>query len=325
MRFLLESEHNDLADTVDDMLGKADLPAAIRAWSDGDRTAALAAWQQLTETGITGLLVPDENSGSGAGVLETVVAIEQIGKHALPGPVVETIAVAPALLTGTPAADSLAAIAEGELATVAFPPDAPYAVNTEAAASAFLVDGGTVYRGTPGAVRNSVDATRTVASLDKGDVVTDAADAERAFNIGALATAAQLIGLGQRMLDIATEYAKTRKQYGVEIGSYQAIKHQLADVSIGIEMARPLIYGAALDLDGATVDPTWATRDVSAAKVACGDAAYRASRTGLQVLGAIGYTMEHDLSLYLTKTKALLTAWGTPAFHRRRLLAEVTA
>jgi alkylation response protein AidB-like acyl-CoA dehydrogenase len=325
MRFLLESEHNDLADTVDDMLGKADLPAAIRAWSDGDRTAALAGWQQLTETGITGLLVPDENGGSGAGVLETVVAIERIGKHALPGPVVETIAVAPALLTGTPAADSLAAIAEGELATVAFLPDAPYAVNTEAAASAFLVDGGTVYRGTAGAVRNSVDATRTVASLDKSDVITDAADVERAFNIGALATAAQLIGLGQRMLDIATEYAKTRKQYGVEIGSYQAIKHQLADVSIGIEMARPLIYGAALDLDGATVDPTWATRDVSAAKVACGDAAYRASRTGLQVLGAIGYTMEHDLSLYLTKTKALLTAWGTPAFHRRRLLTEVTA
>ena len=102
---------------------------------------------------------------------------------------------------------------------------------------------------------------------------------------------------------------KQRKQFGREIGSYQAIKHALADVRIALDFARPLVDGAAL---GAIT--------ASAAKVACADAAYLASRTGLQVHGAIGYTQEFDLSIWLTKVRALVTAWGTPAHHRARIL-----
>jgi alkylation response protein AidB-like acyl-CoA dehydrogenase len=102
---------------------------------------------------------------------------------------------------------------------------------------------------------------------------------------------------------------KQRKQFGREIGSYQAIKHQLADVRIALDFARPLVLGAALGEVPA-----------SAAKVACADAAYRSSRTGLQVHGAIGYTQEFDLSIWLTKVRALVTAWGTPAYHRQRVL-----
>ena len=94
-----------------------------------------------------------------------------------------------------------------------------------------------------------------------------------------LATAAQLLGAGERVLADSVAYVKQRKQFGREIGSYQAIKHALADVRIALDFARPLVFGAAL---GAI--------DVSAAKVACADAAYLASRTGLQVHGAIGYT-----------------------------------
>ena len=102
---------------------------------------------------------------------------------------------------------------------------------------------------------------------------------------------------------------KQRKQFGREIGSYQAIKHALADVRIALDFARPLVYGAALGEISA-----------SAAKVACSDAAYLASRTGLQVHGAIGYTAEFDLSIWLTKIRALVGAWGTPSWHRARLL-----
>ena len=114
---------------------------------------------------------------------------------------------------------------------------------------------------------------------------------------------------GERILADSLTYVKQRRQFGREIGSYQAIKHALADVRIALDFARPLVFGAALG-------------DVpaSAAKVAAADAAYLASRTGLQVHGAIGYTAELDLSIWITKVRALVTAWGTPAFHRGRVL-----
>ena len=135
------------------------------------------------------------------------------------------------------------------------------------------------------------------------------ADIARAYEFGALATAAQLVGAGQAMLDASVEYAKQRSQFGRAIGSYQAIKHKLADVHIAVELARPLVYGAALSLADGSPDTA---RDVSAAKVAAADAALLAARSSLQTHGAIGFTQEHDLSLLLLRVQALRSAWGDP-------------
>jgi alkylation response protein AidB-like acyl-CoA dehydrogenase len=131
--------------------------------------------------------------------------------------------------------------------------------------------------------------------------------------VAVLACAAQLVGSGERLLADTVAYAKQRRQFGREIGSYQAIKHQLADVRIALDFARPLVFGAALGEVPA-----------SAAKVAAADAAYLASRVALQVHGAIGYTREFDLGLWITRVRALVTAWGTPAYHRGRVLDEVS-
>ena len=117
---------------------------------------------------------------------------------------------------------------------------------------------------------------------------------------------------------MSVDYATSRVQFGQPIGSFQAVKHQLADAHVGLELARPLLFGAALALGSAT-----AARDASAAKVACTDAAYRAARVALQVHGAIGYTAEYDLALWLTKVRALTSAWGTQRLHRTRVLAAV--
>ena len=111
-------------------------------------------------------------------------------------------------------------------------------------------------------------------------------------------------------------------QFGRPVGAFQAVQHRLADVAIGLEFARPLLYAAALGLAGC--QPT-AARDVSAAKVACADAAHRAARAALQVHGAIGYTQELDLGLWLAKVRALLPAWGTQAEHRALVLEALTA
>jgi alkylation response protein AidB-like acyl-CoA dehydrogenase len=159
----------------------------------------------------------------------------------------------------------------------------------------------------------SVDRARRLAEVEPVDDIGPV-DAARGFELGVLATAAQLSGLGAALLDRASGYAKQRQQFGRVIGSFQAVKHQLADVAVALDLARPLLFAAALSLD---------PRDVSAAKIACGDAAYLAARTALQVHGAIGYTAEYDLALWLTKVRALLSVWGTARVHRDRVLAAI--
>jgi hypothetical protein len=136
-----------------------------------------------------------------------------------------------------------------------------------------------------------------------------------------LACSAQLLGAGEHLLSESVEYATSRRQFGRAIGEYQALKHALADVRVALDFARPLLYTAALAVREGSSDRS---RDVSAAKVSSGDAAYLAARTALQVHGAIGYTAEHDLGLWITKVRALVTAWGTPAQHRARVLAAIS-
>ncbi|MGO3326931.1 acyl-CoA dehydrogenase family protein [Gordonia sp. (in: high G+C Gram-positive bacteria)] len=319
MDFLLNDIHTDLAQTVDGILDRAGGVAVARAWAENDdHTAALDVYRQLAEAGITGLLVPDEIGGSGAGTVEMVAAVERLGYGVLPGPVAETFAVVPAALGAGPQLDALLG---GTPATCALPPVCPRATNPDVATPYLITDDG-VFDAAPGELLVSVDPTRRVAELSADEPLIERSPLliERSRDLGALATAAQLIGLASAMLDLAADYAKSRKQFGREIGSFQAVKHHLADVAIAIEMARPLVHGAAVGIDGQTPDGTDVARDVSAAKIAAGDAAHLAYRHGLQVLGAIGYTAEHDLSLYLTKTRALMSAWGTPAHHRARIL-----
>ncbi|MFT4200893.1 acyl-CoA dehydrogenase family protein, partial [Gordonia sp. (in: high G+C Gram-positive bacteria)] len=249
---------------------------------------------------------------------------------AVPGPVAETLAAVPVALRAAGRGDELAKVAGGELATLAAAPWQPRAADT-GVATAYVLTGGTLSTATVGEPQASVDLSRTVADVTAGESLGNA-DLDDVLNHGALATAAQLLGLGTAMLDLAAEYAKARQQFGRPIGSFQAVKHHLADVAIALEMARPLVHGAALALGAGSEasgpngggrlvpDGVQPNREVSAAKVAAGDAAYLAARRSLQVLGAIGYTVEHDLSLYLTKTQALQSAWGTAAAHRQRIL-----
>jgi alkylation response protein AidB-like acyl-CoA dehydrogenase len=211
-----------------------------------------------------------------------------------------------------------AALAAGELiVTVALPPRVPRATDADTAGLTLLADvSGNVSEARPGEQHESVDPSRRLFGVSAGESAWQA-DVARGYEFGALATAAQLIGAGQALLDAAVDYAKQRAQFGRIIGSYQAIKHKLADVHIALELARPLVYGAALSLADQSPDTA---RDVSAAKASASDAALLAARTALQTHGAIGFTAEHNLSLWLLRVQALRPAWGDPATHRRRVL-----
>lgn len=289
MQFALSPEQVQFAETLDSLLAKSDV---ARAWAAGDHAPGLAVWRKLADLGVTTL-------GSDAEPIDVVVAMEAIGYHALPGPAIETVAVLPAVLDGA------------LLGTVAIPPHVPFAVDADVADRVFVVHGGVLSTAEINGMAESVDPCRRLFEVT---AVQEIGPLDGGFERGVLACSAQLLGAGRALLARSVEYVKQRTQFGKPIGSYQAVKHQLADVHVGLELARPLVYGAAIG-----------EVDVSAAKVAAGDAAYRAARAALQVHGAIGYTVENDLSLWLTKVRALYSAWGNGSTHRARVMTALGA
>lgn len=317
MNFELDEQQRDFAASIDAALGAADVPSAVRAAGDGDIAPMAAVWSTLTDLGVPALMVAEEYDGIGAHPVDLAVACERLGYWCVPGPVAESIAVAPILLAKD---ERSAALAAGELiVTAAIAPDQPRAVNADFAGLTLVGADGLVGEAAVGERHASVDPSR--ALFDVTPAGNDwSADTERAAAFGALATSACLIGAAQAMLDTSVAYAKQRSQFGRVIGSYQAIKHKLADIHIAVELARPLVYGAALAL---AEDATTTRRDVSAAKTAAADAGLLAARNSLQTHGAIGFTQEHDLSLLLLRTQALRAAWGDPTLHRRRVLEEL--
>jgi alkylation response protein AidB-like acyl-CoA dehydrogenase len=318
MRFAPSPEQREFASSLADLLADADTPSVIRAWTTGDCAPGRKLWSRLAEQGVLALGLPVEHGGFGATPVDLVLAFEQLGRAGAPGPYVESVAVLPAILSGTSEAGRLESIGTGEtVATLAMPPEVPFAVDAAVADLVYLVDGPTLSTARVTDTATSVDQARRLAGVEAADVIA-AVDSAAAFDLGALATAAQILGAGAVLLERSTAYAKQRMQFGKAIGSFQAVKHLLADAAVGLDLARPLLFGAALALDTAT-----SARDVSAAKVACTDAAYRASRAALQVHGAIGYTAEYDLALWLTKVRALASAWGTQRLHRDRVLGAI--
>ena len=146
--------------------------------------------------------------------------------------------------------------------------------------------------------------------------------ANAAFDRAALGAAALLVGLSRTMLEMTVAYATERRQFGAPIGSFQAVKHQLADASLAVEFSEPLVLRAANSI--AHRDPA-SSIHVSMAKAKASEAARAAAATSLQVHGAIGYTVECDLHLYMKRAWALSSRYGDAAFHRRRIRPSLIA
>jgi alkylation response protein AidB-like acyl-CoA dehydrogenase len=318
MRLVLSPEQTAFRAALHDLLASADVPEAAARWAEGDHGPGRRIWSLLAEVGVTGLAVPVRFGGLGADPADLVVAAEELGHHALPGPVAESLAAAPALLTESGEAEKwLPELAAGRvLATLAAPPWLPYAADADAADVVLLVEGEAAGVGRAGVRASpSFDRTRRLFEVSAGCALTACPATGRAMDLGALVCAAQLLGAGRALLEAAVTHARTRQQFGGPIGRFQAVQHRLADVAVALEFARPLLHAAAVTLTA---------RDVSAAKVACAEAAQRAARAALQVHGAIGYAEEQGLARYLTKVRALSLSWGTPAQHRARVMAELT-
>ncbi|MFD3549304.1 acyl-CoA dehydrogenase family protein [Streptomyces sp. NPDC058655] len=324
MRFLPTDEQSDFARTLRSLLAAADVPAAVRAWAAGGHGPGRALWSALADTGFFALAVPQAYDGLGPLPAELALGFVELGRAGVPGPVVETAAAAVLLAElgdGALAARFLPGLAAGGAsATLTLPDGGPYALDADAATYCFTVSGAGELRlagegGGPLLV--STDPVRRLSVpapggelLAAGPRVARAAGA--AGRWARLLTAAQCLGVGEALLARTVEYAGQRTQFGTPIGGFQAVKHRLADSLLDLEFARPLVWAAALSLDPG---------EVAAAKVAAGESAYRVALTALQVHGAVGYTEELDLSLWLRKARPLRDAWGTPSACRAAVLA----
>ncbi|UUN26326.1 acyl-CoA dehydrogenase family protein [Streptomyces sp. FIT100] len=321
MKFLPTDEQQAFVRSLGAMLSAADTPAAARAWAAGDPAPGRALWSRLAAAGVFALAVPEAYEGVGPLPVELALAFVELGRHAVPGPVVETAAAAVLVAElGDPvlAKRLLPAIAAGDLlVSLCLPAAGPYALDADAADCVLVADRHLRIAPGHGPVRASADPARRLAVPDDGGEVPAtgprvAAAAARAADWARLASAAQAVGVGLALLERTVAYAAQRAQFGAPIGSFQAVKHRLADTLIALEFARPLLHGAALSM---------APADIAAAKAAAGETAYTAARAALQLHGAVGYTEELDLALWLRKARPLRDAWGTPSQCRAAVLA----
>ncbi|MFE3721781.1 acyl-CoA dehydrogenase family protein [Streptomyces cyaneofuscatus] len=327
MRFLLDDEQREFTRSLDALLTAADMPAVVRGWAAGDHAPGLALWRRLADAGVFALAVPEAYGGVGPLPVETAVALVELGRHGVPGPVVESVAAGVLLggVGGPVAKEWLPRIASGTaVVSLVLEGYGPYALDADVADAVFTVAGDELRltRG-PGEPLPSMDPARKLFRPAAGGEVPAAGprvrEAARAAGAWAtFATAAQALGCGEALLRATVAYVKQRTQFGVPVGSFQAVKHRLADTLLGLEFARPLLYGAAVEL--AEGSPG-AGAAVAAAKVAAGEAGYAAARTALQLHGAVGYTEELDLAWWLRRARPLRDAWGTPSACRARVLA----
>ncbi len=320
MRFGLTDDQVAFRDAVRDLLGKECTPAVVRAaWEAAPGELDRGVWDRLDAMGVLGVLVPEGDGGLGLDETWLVPILEEAGRAALPHPLVETAMVA-APLTGAGA---------GMVTTDLGGPHVPCAADADGVL--LEVEGALVV------VARSRLALEAVETVDRGrraaavtlrsDAVADAGveepgALELALDRGALGTAAVLVGLGQAMLDLTVGYVKERQQFGVPIGSFQAVKHHLADAALALELTRPAVLRAAWSV---ARDLPSRGRDVSMAKAMASDAAELVGRQALQCHGAIGYTVEADLHLFLKRTWALARSWGDSAHHTDRIATALEA
>jgi alkylation response protein AidB-like acyl-CoA dehydrogenase len=358
VHFAFTDEQLELRATLRRLLEATCGPDDVRA-AFCDPSAGDERWRALAELGVVGLTAPEPAGGLGLGLCDLAPLLEEAARASLPEPLAEGAALVTPLLADVVAGTRggsvravrslslVRAVATGAIRVAVAPLPAAGAPGGPAtcdlvphAAAVDLVVAAVPEPGGAGVEVHAVparDHVEPVASLDPtrrlGRVTWEPADADvllagaagRAawdalVGRAAMATAAQLVGLADRLVGLGAAYALDRHQFGRPIGSFQAVKHLLADARVALEFARPTVYAAAWALDRSTSEAGIAA---SVAKSAAGEAAATAARAALQVHGAIGYTWECDLQLYLKRTWALVEAWGSPAHHRALLLSRL--
>ncbi|KAA5825035.1 acyl-CoA dehydrogenase family protein [Saccharopolyspora hirsuta] len=356
MRFAFTEEQEELRRTVRKLLDRHGGPP-VPAPEEPDTGFDPVLWKQLAEIGAHGLAVPEEHDGVGATLLETLIVVEELGRRLVANPFLGSTVLSAETLLATGNTDAcdrlLPGIASGErVVSVAWAEQKSPWSTTDFATTARMSDQGwlldghktlvldaaqadtllvvatadgeaSLFEASPdGAVTPSatLDLTRRMGEVQLASTpakLIGPAPLQRMSDVAAAAVAAEQIGAAQRWLHETVEYTKLRKQFGRPIGSFQAIKHRLADCYTAIESARSLSYAASWAVS--THDDR-ATELAAMAKSACSEAYSLIAAEGVQLHGGIGITWEHEAHLHLKRAHATKHLFGTPQHHREKIL-----
>jgi alkylation response protein AidB-like acyl-CoA dehydrogenase len=339
MEFNFDEDQILLRETVRDFLSGEASVEFVRAQWETRTGRSPEFWSKLAEIGVPGLMIAEEFGGLGMNEIDTVQVFVEIGRAALAEPVVSTAAVAAPLMQELRESEHAAIanqwlpkIAGGEAIIAIAQPTSPLVPDAHVADLLILRSGNALYAVPQSDVRlipqQSNDPSQKLFTVDfersndQRIALDEAADRleNDALDRGALASAAEQIGVCEQLIAMSVDYTSHRKQFGVPIGSFQAVKHQLANLKVALEYARSHVERAAH-----SVARSRSTRsvDVSMAKISAGEAALEAARVSLQVHGALGYTWEQDLHVWMRRAWTLDLAWGETAWHRARLAAAL--
>ena len=322
MEFALSEEQQELAATVRSLLAKRADSAAVRAAMASETGYDESLWQTLCEQiGVAALAIPEDYDGAGFSLLESMIVLEEVGRSLAPSPLLSSLVAAEAVLAGgtDEAKDRLLPrIAAGEVAAFAVPGE-PALFADQASILVAATDDGLVEldpASSDPVWLPSMDQTIRLGSLDVsgGTPIGDGPAARtRAELVGAVGVAALSAGLSARALDMTVAYSKERVQFGRSIGSFQALKHRMADLLVLVEMSRSASWAASYAL---STDASNAGQLAHVAKSYCSDALSRIAAETVQLHGGIAITWEHDAQLVFKRAHALSQLYGAPHTHR---------
>jgi alkylation response protein AidB-like acyl-CoA dehydrogenase len=308
----MTEERQLLADTVAALVAKHAAPAAVRAATESDRGYDEALWQLLCEqVGAAALVIPEELGGAGGELGDAATVLQELGRALVPSPLLGTTLAELALLAATePDAQTLVSLAEGS-SIGALVLDTDYVVNGDVADVVVAAIDGRLSRWTKFSTQpvGTMDPTRRLARVQPEDTVELGPDPGIADS-AAILLAAEQIGAAERCLQLTVEYAKSRVQFGRPIGSFQALKHRMADLYVAIAAARAVVSDAC-------DDPTPTT--AATARLAASEALCSVASEGIQLHGGIAITWEHDMHLYFKRAHGSAQLLRSP----RELLSQL--
>jgi alkylation response protein AidB-like acyl-CoA dehydrogenase len=312
----MSEERELLRETVAALVDKHASPAAVRQAMASERGYDESLWKLLCEhVGAAALVVPEELGGAGGKLADAAVVLEELGKGLVPTPLLGTTLAELALLAADePHAEAIERLAEGaSIGTVVFDPG--YVVNGDVADVVVAADGTRLTRWTTVTAHrvDTMDLTRRLARVeakDSADIGADPGLADRA----AILLAAEQIGAATKCLDLTVEYTKDRVQFGRPIGSFQALKHRMADLYVAVQSARAVV-------NDAIAEPSQTS--AALARVAASEAFSKVAAEAIQMHGGIAITWEHDIQLYFKRAHGSAQLLGPPRDHLRRLESEV--
>jgi alkylation response protein AidB-like acyl-CoA dehydrogenase len=312
----MSEERDMLRDTVATLVDKHASSEAIRAAAASERGYDQTLWTMLCEqVGAAALVVPEEFGGAGGELADAAVVLEELGKALVPTPLLGTTLAQLALLSvDEPDTDLLEALAAGSaIGTVVF--DADYVPYGAVADVVIAADGESLtrWRSFTATAGVAMDITRPLAALSATDTTVLGPDPGVA-DLAAILLAAEQVGAASRCLDRTVAYSKDRVQFGRPIGSFQALKHRMADMHVAVEAARAVV-------DAAVAEPSPVSATL--ARLAASETLSAVAAEAVQIHGGIAITWESDIQLYFKRAHSSATLLGPPREQLRRLESEV--